>query len=128
MMPRPVIFVAVGGVAAAVHLGLVYLLVERTGLTPLQANILAFLGAFVVSFCGHYQLTYGGQSAPVSSLRRWLAISIASFAANQLMYGALLQHFGGAAYMMLLLIVTGTVAVLSYCLGKLWAFAPGGRA
>jgi putative flippase GtrA len=125
MMPRPVIFVAVGGAAAAVHLALVYLLVERTGLMPLQANLLAFLVAFAVSYCGHYLFTYRAQSAP-ASLGRWLAVSIAGFGANQLMYSALLRHFGGAAYMLLLLIVTGTVAVLSYCLGRLWAFAPGG--
>lgn len=128
-------FVAVGGAAAAVHLGLVKLLVEQAGLTPLRANVLGWLLAFVVSFSGHRGLTFRAQRAPLlRSAGRFFIVSAAGFGVNQAAY-ALLLHASRLRYDWALAVVLVGVAALTFILGRFWAFKgsaaqagpPGGR-
>jgi len=58
-------FVAVGCAAAAVHLGMVVLLVSGMGLLPLVANVAGWLVAFCFSFTGHWLLTFRALQAPM---------------------------------------------------------------
>nr|WP_257275974.1 GtrA family protein [Endozoicomonas sp. SESOKO4] len=49
---RPIKFIVTGAAAAAVHLWVLWLLVDLTQLAPLLANPAAFILAFVVSYLG----------------------------------------------------------------------------
>jgi putative flippase GtrA len=115
-------FIAVGCAAAAVHLAVVVLLVSGPGLRPLVANVLGWLVAFLVSFGGHWQLTFHGRGAPVwRAARRFFGISAAGFAANEAAYAALL-HWSGVRYDVGLAMVLVAVAVVTYLLSSRWAF------
>jgi putative flippase GtrA len=115
-------FVAVGCTAAAVHFGVVVLLVSLGGLPPLAANVLGWIVAFVVSFLGQWQLTFRAQGAPwLRALRRFFVLSLTGFAINESAYAVLL-HFSRLPYDVLLAIVLVGVAVMTYLLGSRWAF------
>jgi putative flippase GtrA len=115
-------FVAVGCAAAAVHFGVVVLLVENRVATPLAGNIVGWLLAFVVSFAGQHRLTFADRSAPLlRAARRFFAISAAGFAINEAAY-ALLLHVTAVRYDVALGIVLVGVAVMTYVLSSRWAF------
>jgi putative flippase GtrA len=115
-------FFAVGCAAAVVHLATVVLLVGTLGWRPLVANVIGWLAAFVVSFGGHWQLTFQGRGAPVwRAARRFFGISAAGFAANEAAYAGLLQ-WSALRYDAGLAMVLVLVAVLTYLLSSRWAF------
>jgi putative flippase GtrA len=116
-------FVAVGGAATAVHFGTVLLLVHALALPPLGANLLAWWVAFAVSYGGHRRLTYRAQAAPLGrSVRRFAAVSLAGLAVNESAY-ALLLHFTALRFDVALAFVLAAVAVVTYWVGRHWAFA-----
>ncbi|MGZ5180910.1 MAG: GtrA family protein [Ramlibacter sp.] len=119
---RLVRFVAVGCTAAAVHFGVVVTLVEAGVATPLAANVVGWLVAFVVSFAGQHRLTFADRSAPVlRAARRFFAISAAGFAANEAAY-ALVLRLSPVRYDVALAAVLVGVAVMTYVLSSRWAF------
>ena len=66
---RVVRFIAVGCMAAAVHLGVVVLLVGGLGWAPLVANVVGWLVAFGFSLTGHRLLTFRSRRAAVVARR-----------------------------------------------------------
>lgn len=124
---RMAFFIAVGCAAAAVHLGVVMVLVSQLAWPPLLANVAGWLVAFVASFTGHRLLTFRTNAAPVRrAMRRFFAVSAAGFVANELTYAAFL-HLSGLRYDVLLAIVLVLVAVMTWLLSSRWAFlgSPG---
>jgi putative flippase GtrA len=119
---RLVWFVAVGCAAALTHLGVVVLLVSRHGQLPLVANVIGWLTAFVVSFAGHWLLTFRSQQAPLwRAVRRFFGVSAAGFATNEFAYALLLQWSSWRYDVVLALVLVG-VAVITYLLSWRWAF------
>jgi putative flippase GtrA len=115
-------FVLVGCAAAAVHWGVVALLVGRFGWAPLVANVAGWLVALGVSFGGHHGLTFRGHGAPVRrAALRFCCISAGGFAVNEAAY-ALLLHWTTQRYDVLLAAVLLGVAALTYLLSRHWAF------
>lgn len=115
-------FIAVGCAAAATHLGVVILLVTRHGQLPLVANVAGWLVAFMVSFSGHWQLTFRAQRAPVwRAARRFFGIALAGFLINEAAYAALLR-WSGLRYDVVLALVLVGVAFITYLLSSRWAF------
>ncbi len=122
LRPRHVVaFGIVGGCAAAVHLGIVSLIVPF-GIPPLAANVVAFCGAFGVSFAGHNQWTFPapGRDKRRAALRFFL-VSCSSFALNETLYWLVLQT--GLDYRIGLVLVLGTVALVTLLASRYWAFA-----
>lgn len=135
-------FIAVGAIAALVHFLVLVSIVSLTTITPTWANVMAFLLAFVISFLGHFHLTFSASdlsfaddknnshqsvkrpslagSLPV--LAKWFASSIVGFLANQSLFVLGLNWFGEHYYMLIWLVVTGVITVMTFSLGKLWAF------
>jgi putative flippase GtrA len=122
-------FVFVGCAAAAVHLGMVTFLVSGLGWAPLVANIAAWLVAFIVSFSGHWHLTFPHSGAPMlRAIRRFFLISLAGFVTNEALYAALLHMFGARWYLASLFVVLLAVAVMTWLLSSRWAFRGTGPA
>lgn len=116
-------FIAVGVTALLTHWLVVALLVPLAGLHPLVANVIAFLVAFNVSYFGHRHLTFKAQErSHRQTLPRFATVASGSFLLNEAMYWALLS-LTPLRYDIAMFIVLGTVAVLTYLLGKFWAFA-----
>lgn len=121
-VPRIVRFIGVGCAAAAVHFGVVVLLVSYGGAAPLVANVGGWLVAFVVSFWGQWSLTFRAQGAPaLRAFRRFFVLSSLGFATNEAAYAVLL-HFSSLPYHVLLAAVLVGVAVMTYLLSSSWAF------
>ena len=119
---RIIRFIAVGCAAAATHRGVVIVLVSGGGREPLAANVVGWLAAFVVSFSGHWLLTFRALRAPMwRAARRFFGISAAGFAINELAYAALL-HWSGWRYDAVLALVLVGVAFITYLLSSRWAF------
>ncbi|MBI0129465.1 MULTISPECIES: GtrA family protein [Snodgrassella] len=116
-------FTLVGGAAAAMHFLCLVVLVRYAHFLPVLANPLAFLCAFVISFSGHYYLTFSlTRHTWFQALWRWLFSSITGFMINQILFMAGIHWFGNQAYWWVWFIVTLIVTVLSFILGKFWAF------
>ena len=135
-------FLIVGASAALVHFLVLVSVVSSTAITPAWANVIAFLVAFIVSFLGHFYLTFRQPIAPFGDdkynpsasgrrhnwrrslpiLTKWFASSAAGFIANQGLFLLGLNWFGERYYMLVWLIVTGIITVMTFALGKLWAF------
>ncbi|MFA7437775.1 GtrA family protein [Castellaniella sp.] len=115
-------FVIVGCAAAATHWLVAIACVSWTGLAPLLANVVGWLVAFVVSFAGHYGLTFRSQQAPLwRAARRFFLVSALGFAVNEAAY-ALLLHTTPLPYDILLAIVLAGMAGMTFILGRWWAF------
>lgn len=115
-------FIAVGCTSAAVHLGVVMVLVSGLGQLPLVANVAGWIIAYFVSLTGHRLLTFRSQRAPwLQAARRFFGVSAAGFGANEVAYAALL-HWSGVRYDVLLAFVLVAVAVITYMVSSRWAF------
>jgi putative flippase GtrA len=115
-------FVAVGCLAAAVHWGVVVVLVEQARWQPLYANVAGWLVALGVSFNGHHRLSFRGHGVPVLvSGRRFFVVSAVGFAVNEASYAVLLR-WSGQRYELLLALVLAGVAVATYAASRHWAF------
>lgn len=121
LRPRNVLaFGVVGCIAAGVHFGIVSLIVPL-GLPPLAANVVGFGGAFGVSFAGHNYWSFPSpQRTKHRAAARFFVVACSSFALNETLYWAVLRT--GLDYRVALLIVLGTVALVTLLLSRYWAF------
>lgn len=135
-------FLVVGASAALVHFLVLVSIVSLTTITPTWANVMAFLLAFIVSFFGHFYLTFRQPSSSdtqnnpnnkqttrafswrnsLPTLLKWFASSAVGFAANQSLFVLGLNWFGERYYILIWIVVTGIITVMTFSLGKLWAF------
>ncbi len=141
-------FLLVGSLAGLVHFVMLIICVELLGIVPIWANVLAFLIAFVVSFIGHFKLTFNtyseidnetskearreissevndGANTPrnwLKSLQKWFVSSVAGFLLNQALFFVGLKLLGEDWYAVIWFVVTAVVTVVTFALGKLWAF------
>lgn len=138
-------FLIVGASAALVHFLVLVSIVSFTAITPTWANVTAFLLAFIVSFFGHFYLTFrqpmkayeyddkNKQNAKqnfcvfswrhsLPTLIKWFASSAIGFTANQSLFVLGLSWFGEHYYIPIWIVVTGIITVMTFSLGKLWAF------
>lgn len=113
-------FLAVGGAAAATHMGIFAL--TQHHMWPELANALGFGVAFVVSFAGHRLLSFKDASTSLAtSLRRFGVTALAGFASNELVFVLLLRGLqlpSLLALFLALLFAAGQTFVLS----RFWAF------
>jgi putative flippase GtrA len=115
-------FVAVGCAAAATHWSVAVTLVSQAGLAPPVANVAGWLVAFLVSFSGHYRLTFHRAGASwIRAARRFFLISALGFAINEAAYIWLL-HVTRLPYDVLLAAILIAVAALTFLASRLWAF------
>ncbi len=123
-MQQIAIFIAVGTGAAFTHLSVVAATVELMALRPLAANAIGFGVAFFVSFTGHSRWTFPiGRERLAAARMRFLAVALTGFAVNQTAYAQALQLTGQDYYLPVLAAVILGVAVATFLLSKLWAFA-----
>jgi putative flippase GtrA len=123
-MQQIAIFVAVGSTAAFTHLAVAAAAVELTGIRPLAANVVGFCIAFLVSFAGHARWTFPLAPERFAAARaRFLAVALWGFVLNQAAYAEALHLFSPAYYLPVLAAVIAGVAISTFLLSKLWAFA-----
>jgi putative flippase GtrA len=117
-------FIAVGFAAGLTHMSVVALLVELFGWQPLVSNVAAFCVAFCVSSTGHSRLTFPQPPRQrLDACRRYAVLAITSFTLNQTIYAYALDLFGADLYLPILAVVVLAVAVFTFTMSRLWAFA-----
>ncbi len=115
-------FIIVGCAAAATHWLVAVDCVQGLGLRPLWANVAGWAVAFVVSFSGHFLLTFRHQAgAGHEAARRFFFVSAGGFVINESAYAWLL-HYTAVRYDILLAAVLVGIAVLTFVISRLWAF------
>lgn len=87
-----------------------------------MANVVGWLVAYGVSFTGHYRLTFRHQQAPaLRAAWRFFMVSALGFAINEASY-ALLLHWTTLRYDLLLALILIGMALITFVLGRYWAF------
>lgn len=115
-------FGVIGTLAAAVHMGMVALLVTFS-MHPLLANIFGFMVAFNVSYLGHRFWTFGNKSclSHAASVVRFWGIAVTSFAINEGLFFLFLS-FTPLPYLLALFLVLLMVTPITFLLSRSWAF------
>jgi putative flippase GtrA len=89
---------------------------------PLLANALGWMIAFLVSFAGHYWLTFRHTAQPIGmAIRRFFTISAITFCVNEASYSWLLRTTR-LRYDVLLALILIAVACMTFLASRLWAF------
>lgn len=114
-------FGAVGVTAAVVNFVVVLGLVSAGLLSPLLANIFAFILAFQVSFFGHKRWTFKHDGAHLSAASKFFIVALLSFLLNEGLFAALLTG-AQLAYPLALLLTLAIVPPLTFAFSKVWAF------
>jgi putative flippase GtrA len=114
-------FGLVGITATCVHILIVWLLLSKTLLPTLVANMLAFLTAFGISFTGNYLWTFGSPGHPGKAMRRFLMISVSAFAVNSLLLAWLLTT-GWLAPTASAIVSATAIPAITFWASRLWGF------
>ena len=113
-------FLVVGATAAAVHM--VVFMLATPYMWPELANAAGFCVAFVVSFAGHRFLSFSDADTGLwQSLRRFAATALAGFAANEVMFVALLRGLHLPDWLALFFALVFASAQ-TFLLSRFWAF------
>ena len=113
-------FLAVGGTAALVHMGVFALM--QGHMLPELANALGFVIAFGVSFAGHRWLSFKDATTSVrTSLGRFAVTALAGFASNELIF-ALLLRVAGLPALVALFVALVFAAGQTFLFSRFWAF------
>lgn len=115
-------FGIVGLIAAFVHLGIVFWLVQFHYFKPLIANIFAFGISFQLSYWGHRIWTFNNPDVMHRvALPKLLGLQLFNFAANEsLFYFFLSLHL---PYPIALVIVLAILPLFTFMISKFWVFA-----
>ena len=118
-------FGVVGLLATGTHVGAFVVFIEWAGLSPMAANVGAFVVALGVSFLGHHRWTFAeGRRSRIAGRAglRFAVVALFGFGLNALavhvITGVLAAPYGYAAAFMA--VVT---PACTFLLSKLWAFA-----
>lgn len=115
-------FIAVGCAAAATHWGTAVICIARLNIPPFLANLIGWSVAVIVSFLGHYFLTFRYQTKSLgSAVMRFLVISASGFAINEIAFVSLLELTDIPYYWLLALILL-VIALFTFVLSRYWAF------
>ncbi len=115
-------FVIVGCAAAATHWLVAVAGIAWLDLLPSLANLVGWSVAVVVSFSGHYLLTFQHQQKALgSAIRRFLVVSASGFAINEVAFVSLLRLTDIPYYVLLALILIA-IAFMTFVFSRYWAF------
>ena len=115
-------FGLIGAAATATHF-IIALLLIGVGVHPLWANAWAFLIAFQISFFGHRSFTFRNTDLPLAaSASRFAITALLGFGLGEGLLAALLV-WTSLSDRLALLAALGTVAILTFLMGRFWAFA-----
>lgn len=122
-LPQGLRFALVGAAAAGVHLCVAAVLIGWVNMVPLLGNVGGFLVAFGVSYAGHSRWTFARHNARgLAAVWRFFAVACLSFVVNEALYFVCL-HYLNWHWLPSLIIVLLVVAVGTFILSKIWAFA-----
>jgi putative flippase GtrA len=122
-------FGTVGLAAAAIHVSMFMAAIELAGFAPMAANFVAFAIAVLVSFFGHFQWTFRGQTADGgwgrrrTALLRFIIVALTGLTLNSLAVYLVVELLVWPYYYAIFLMLS-VVPLVVFALSKFWAFGP----
>lgn len=121
MLQQMLRFGLIGVLATLVHMVIGFVLIQ-SGWQPLNANMVAFCIAFLVSFVGHLGFSFADQNTSLfNALWRFFIVALAGFAVNETLLTILLS-LGSLSDTTALFASTSCAAALTFLLSRTWAF------
>ncbi len=124
LLRQLVCFGIVGVAATLTHYLMALGCHEGMGLNLYLANLLGYVTAMAVSFCGHGWLTFRVELTR-ATLRRFVIASVSTFLASELLLWAL-ETGTDLSHRITLSIVVVSVPILSFTLNKFWVYRTTG--
>lgn len=116
-----VAFFGVGVIAAIVHYGLLYLLVEAFFYDPVSAALAGYVAGGLVSYVLNRLYTYEAQRGHLEAGWRFGVVAAIGFVLTWLLMGLFHTRLGWH-YLLAQLATTGIVLVWSFVAHKYWSF------
>lgn len=117
-------FVSVGGLATLLHIALFVAAVELIKLSPVSASVVAFSGAFILSYILNRRWTFSSRGRHQVELPRFFLVALSGLLLNVLIIYVVVEVYS-SPYLFGLALVVMLVPLLSYVLNKNWAFSDG---
>jgi putative flippase GtrA len=114
-------FGAVGAAATATHVVVALALHQYGGMSPLSANVGGYTAAVLISYFGNSVLTFRKPAANGRQFGRFVVVSLAALALNQLLVFLLTETLR-LPFAIALVPVVVIVPIFTFVLSKLWAF------
>ncbi len=116
-------FGLVGVAATLVHGGVLAALVEIAGIHPTLGNIGAYLTAFLVSYMGHFYVTFRSRETHLRAAPRYFLVACTGLAANTVIF-FLVVNILKLHYTLAFVAAIATTPWLVYFLSHRFAYAP----
>jgi putative flippase GtrA len=116
-----------GGAAVAVHLALLFALVEHLGADETLATSVGFFLGSVVNYLLQYHVVFKSRSRHLNAFVRYGAVTLIMLGVNAIVFRLLTDGFG-MWYMLAQATATGMVFVLNFLVNRSFTFAGGSRA
>ena len=114
-------FASVGLLATAIHVAIVYALVEAAGVEPVIASIPAFVAALVASYLLNREWTFRAGEEGIAGFFKYSLVALGGLLLNAaIMYVTV--HVIEAHYLLGLAIVVAVVPAASFLLQRDWTF------
>lgn len=117
-------FAIVGGIATVTHTGIFVLLIESHIATAMQANFLAFILAFLVSFLGQYHWTFKNSSNThwTNKMTKFMIVALIGLGLNTLAIYIIVNQLH-LSYQYAVVFMLTVVPVTTFIINKKWAFS-----
>lgn len=123
MLTRPAVrYIIVGGLGTAIHLTILALCVEWFGIDAVMGSIIGFVGALLVSYVLNHYWTFRSRRSHLSSLYRYVTVSLFGLGLNTGMMYALI-HILNIWYFAAQLSVILVVPLVNFLLNSYWTFS-----
>jgi putative flippase GtrA len=119
-----VAFVFVGGLTTGVHVAVGLICNQWFGLSPFNANLVAFAFGFFVSYFGHRSVTFRSRGRVSRSMPRFFAIAATNLFLNQAIVYSVVNILH-RPYWLALAVMVLVVPAFTYVLSRIWAFDDG---
>ncbi|MDH4276257.1 MAG: GtrA family protein [Gammaproteobacteria bacterium] len=114
-------FLFVGGVATAIHYGLLILLVQGFAVSPTVATTLGFTVSAVANYLLNYKLTFVSDKPHIEAAVKFIVVSSAGLVGN-----TAIMHFGASVmswpYLIVQLGATAIILFWNFFGNYLWSF------
>lgn len=114
-------FSGVGVVAAVAHYGVLILLVEMGGVSPVIATLWGFVAGAIVSYVLNRRFTFHSDRPHRSAVPRFLAVTAGGFVLNGFAMWLLNEQWG-VPYLVAQVIATGIVLFWNFTANRFWTF------
>jgi putative flippase GtrA len=124
VVPQFLEFALVGCVAAVGHYGMLIVLSEWVGISPVPASAAGFIVGAAISYVLNYRFVFRSDKDHVPTAAKFLAVAVLGLLLNSVIMALLAE---GASIHYLPAQITATVAVMawSYLGNRRWTFAQG---